>query len=325
MAVYTRPSDTEIRGFLAARGVDPEARVEGIPAGSVNTNLAVVEPAGRRLFLRVYEEQGAAGAVAEVAMLARLAARGVPTPPPLGEVGTLAGKPAVLFPWREGGMRCQASVTAEDTRRVGAALAKVHEAGAGEARGAGRFGPPELAARLDRIEREAAAELKAAVDVPALRRRLTATAARADELALRLPRGLVHGDLFRDNVLFAPDGSIAALLDFESAFTGVLLFDLMVTVLSWCYGDALDRELASALVAGYGSVRPLVAAERDTEALFVHASLAALRFTITRITDYAMRPGPDRVMKDWRRFAARLAAIEARRPEGLARVLFGGG
>lgn len=322
MAVFTQVPQHEIEAFLAARGIDPRSRAVGVPAGSVNTNLAVTEagPSGRRLFLRVYEEQGPAGAAAEVAMLGRLAAAGVPTPPPLGTIGTLAGKPAVVFPWRDGGMRCQASVTADDVRRVGEALARVHVAGAGEERGEGRFGAPELRLRLDRIEEEAEPEL--ALEAGPLRATLERLTERRAALAPSLPRGLVHGDLFRDNVLFAPDGSIAALLDFESAFTGPFLFDVAVTVLSWCVGDTLDPALARALVGGYTSVRPLAPAERAPEALYVESCFAALRFTVTRITDYAMRPAGGRVMKDWRRFAGRLATLETMGPEGLAAALF---
>ena len=123
-----------------------------------------------------------------------------------------------------------------------------------------------------------------------------------------MPRGLIHGDLFRDNVLWA-GGWIVALLDFESASEGVFAYDLMVTVLAWCFGDGLDLTLMRALIAGYERVRPLSAEERA--GLVAEGCAAALRFTITRITDYAMRvtDGP-RVIKDWRRFERRLAQLE---------------
>src|SRR5678815_5685700 len=121
-------------------------------------------------------------------------------------------------------------------------------------------------------------------------------------------RDSVHGDLFRDNVLWAGD-AVAALLDFESAFRGPLVYDLAVLVLSWCYGDAFEPDLARAMVRGYESVRPLTAQEK--RALYTETRFGALRFTITRITDYAMRGGEGRVMKDWRRFLARTDALEA--------------
>jgi homoserine kinase type II len=92
-----------------------------------------------------------------------------------------------------------------------------------------------------------------------LRRALNAWSARRDS---SLPRALIHGDLFRDNVLWN-GAEIAALLDFESASDGVLAYDLMVTVLAWCFGDALDVSLARAMVAGYAEVRALSRAETD--------------------------------------------------------------
>jgi homoserine kinase type II len=218
-------------------------------------------------------------------------------------------------------MRCQASVQEDDVAQVGAALARVHLASIAERfeLGPGRFKTSDLTARLDRIEREAAPELAAVA--PELRRKLVEHDRAASAHALVLPRGLVHGDLFRDNVLFDAAGRLVALLDFESAFEGVLLFDVMVTMLSWCFGDDLDARLVRALVAGYEAVRPLEAVEREADALYTQACLVALRFTVTRITDYAMRGGEGRVLKDWRRFAQRLARLEELGPQRLAATL----
>jgi homoserine kinase type II len=131
----------------------------------------------------------------------------------------------------------------------------------------------------------------------------------------------VHGDLFRDNVLWGDEGELAALLDFESASDGVLAYDLAVTLLAWCFGDTLSSPLARAMVAGYEAERPLAVAERA--GMLAEACVAALRFTITRVTDYAMRvvTGP-RVLKDYRRFLARLDALEALGPSGLSRALW---
>ena len=317
MAVLTPISDAEARAFLSAFDAGELVRLRGIAAGSVNSNFALETTRGP-YFLRVYEEQGHDGAVAEAALLEHLARAGVPTPAPLAmrdgsRIGELRGKSSALFPWREGTMRCQAGVTGEDARRVGAALAAVHRAGAHGLGAApvSRFQESQLVERLDRIAKDAAPEL--AREALPLRAKLAAWSARRDPM---LPRGLIHGDLFRDNVLWNDAGTVAALLDFESASDGVLAYDLMVTALAWCVGDALDTALLGALVAGYESVRPLTPPERA--GLLAEACAAALRFAITRITDYAMRvtEGP-RVIKDWRRFAMRLAALEALGQEGL--------
>ncbi len=323
----SRPSTTKTRvpcarlsDCLAPQGI------EGIAGGSVNSNFALRTPAGR-VFCRLYEERDLEGAEREAAMLGRLAAAGVPTPAPLartcasasggGFVLVVRGKPAALFPWRDGHIRCQASVTAEDASRVGEALARVHEAGGSEVAEASRFGLPDLRVRLDRIARSGDALF--APLAPRLRTLLEDTQASRDPA---LPSGLIHGDLFRDNVLWEGP-RLSALLDFESACQGTYAYDLMVTVLSWCFGDDLDPRLASAMRAGYERVRPLTAAER--RGLYAEARFAALRFTVTRITDYAMRTGAagPRVVKDWGRFMKRFEKLEALGSDGFQAVLLG--
>jgi homoserine kinase type II len=321
MAVLTAVKDADARALLSAYGQGELRRLEGIAGGSVNSNYAL-DTTGGRFFLRLYEERSVSGAEAEAAMLERLATAGVPTPAPLRRtdgphISVLHGKPAALFPWRDGHMRCQAAVSSADARRMGEGLARVHVAGAKEMCDKGRFCLPDLLGRLDRIA--AAGDARFAPLVAPLRKRLTGTHAERDP---SLPGGLIHGDLFRDNVLWdTRSGEIAALLDFESACEGTYSYDLMVTVLSWCYGEHLEPELCRAMREGYETIRPLSAAER--RGLLAEGCFAALRFTVTRITDYAMRTdaqGP-RVVKDWRRFLKRFETLEALGPDGLHNVL----
>jgi len=319
VAVLTPLDDVDARALCAAFGLPAPRKIEGIAGGSVNSNFALHTAAGK-VFCRLYEEQDLAGAQREAALLGRLSAAGVPTPAPLprasgGFVLVVRRKPAALFPWRDGNIRCQASVTPADARLVGEALARVHEAGRGEVAPVSRFGLTELLARLGRIEHSGDARF--VPFVPRLRASLQAV---HDSRDPSLPSGLVHGDLFRDNVLW--DGPVlTALLDFESACLGTYAYDLMVTVLSWCFGDDLDPGLASAMRAGYESVRPLTDGERA--GLHAEACFGALRFTVTRITDYAMRTGAagPRVVKDWQRFMKRFEKLQALGPEGLQAVL----
>jgi homoserine kinase type II len=328
VAVLTAIDDDDARALCEAFGLPAPQGIEGIAGGSVNSNFALRTPVGR-VFCRLYEERDLPGAEREAAMLGRLADAGVPTPAPLARVSAsggaggggfvlvVRGKPAALFPWRDGHIRCQASVTPEDAARVGEALARVHQAGRLEVAEPSRFGLAELLGRLDRIE--ASGDARFAPLAPRLRTLLEDTQASRD---LALPSGLIHGDLFRDNVLW--DGPrLSALLDFESACLGTYAYDLMVTVLSWCFGDDLDARLASAMRAGYERVRPLTPAER--RGMHAEASFAALRFTVTRITDYAMRSGAagPRVIKDWERFMKRFEKLEALRSDGFQVLLDG--
>lgn len=314
MAILTVPSEAELRAFVDAYDLGPLGSHEGIEAGTVNTSYRL-ELGDRRWFLRIYEEQGADGAAREAELLGHLAAAGVPTPTPAvardgRRTRTLAGKPAALFPWVDGQMVCTRGVTPAHGRAVGAALARVHLAGPppGRPLGGGRFGPAEIIARCDRVA--ASRDASARAEAEPLREAVRAVAARRRKVA----SGLVHGDLFRDNVLW--DGSrIAALLDFESAHEGPFVFDLAVTILSWSFGSSFDASIARAIVDGYRSVREPDEVERV--AFFDEAILACLRFTVTRITDDAIRVG-----KRWQRFVARREALLAMGPAGV-REAFG--
>jgi homoserine kinase type II len=210
-------------------------------------------------------------------------------------------------------------VTAAHVASVGRALGRTHLAGSPLAPryGVGRFRVEDLRERIVRVE--GADDSRISSLAPALKKNLEAIeAARAPDL----PRGLAHGDLFRDNVLFMPDEKIPevlALLDFESAFEGVLIFDVMVTMLAWCVGDAIDFDLARALVDGYQSVRRLEASEKKYA--FQEARFASLRFWITRVTDYAMRLGFGNG-RDPGRFEMRLRQLETMGPEKFEAELF---
>jgi homoserine kinase type II len=307
MALITPWPLEAARPTLAGYGIELAA-IEPLAGGSVNSNFRLTTAGGRRLFARIYEEQGAEGARAELALVGELARAGVPTPAPLerrsgGALCEHGAKPVAVFPWVDGTMRCQAAVTAEDCRRLGRALATVHQAPV-ERIPEGRFGPAALEARLDRIEREAPGELAAAAG--RIRDRLGHYAALRDAT---LPAGLIHGDLFRDNVLWQ-GSELVALIDFESASRGPYLYDLLVCAQAWCFSDRFEPELVQALISGYHAVRSL--SEPELAAAPVEAALGALRFAITRITDYSLRAPPGAPpLRDFRRFLARLAAIEA--------------
>lgn len=293
------------------------ARVAPVQGGSVNSNFRLETAAGHAVFARVYEEQAPAGATQELAILATLARAGVPTPEPMlrGDGSVLdehRGKPVALFPWVEGEILCQARVRPEHTRAVGEALARVHLARIDRAP-EGRFERADLEARLTRAAEQDPAFGPVTREIS---QRLAAVTARRDA---SLPAGLVHGDLFRDNVLWQ-DGRIAALIDFESACRGAYVYDLMVCVHAWSFGDRFDTGLVRAMLTGYHAVRRLSPAE--VAALPVEGALGALRFATTRITDYSLRAAAGAApLRDYRRFLARLAEIEAGALDSVCRAL----
>jgi homoserine kinase type II len=285
------------------------ASVEALDLGSVNSNFRCVTTDGAHYFCRIYEEQGVAGAEAELLLLRELSDAGVPVALPVPRLSGDAvaihdGKAVSVYPWLIGVHLCNALVTPDRTRLLGAALARVHSATPRlSALPSGRFGAEGVRQRLLSIEQDTD---RFNDEVALLRSKLE------HYLALRedsLPQGLIHGDLFRDNVLWREE-TLLALLDFESASRGTFVYDIAVCLWAWCYTDALRLDCARAFLDGYQSVRPLQQQEKG--ALHIEGALACVRFATTRIRDFAMRTAPgDKPGRDFRRFLQRLADLEA--------------
>jgi homoserine kinase type II len=316
MATFTSlgPSDGSLIAERHSLGAC--LRITPIPAGTVNSNYFLETTSGR-VFVRLYEQQEVDGVAYEWALLDHLASRRVPLPrrivgPNPGEL-RVAGRPVAVFEAVTGDDLCQALVTEGRVRQVGAALARASFASRDfPIRREGRFtfadierllavasdaGRPELAAPIARL-RHLHAELSAS--------------------APELPRGVVHGDLFRDNVLWQND-VLVALLDWESASDGVLIYDLAVTLLAWCCGSAFDWSLARALVAGYQSERTID--EREWEGLHWALRVGCLRFATTRLVDVYLKDRYPPGYKSYERFLLRLDAVEQHTPASLAALL----
>lgn len=314
MAILTELTFVEGERLLKAYGLKL-IKLTPLAAGSVNSNFFLDVEGDRRLFGRLYEEQGIVGAELEVRLNQALVAHGVPVASPLL---TSAGnpcawhapasgpeKPFSLSEYVPGEIVCHKRVTPALANSVGRALASVHQAPLGGLLlPEGRFTRDALRVRLERVRASGRESLLA--DVQFLE-------AIIDELAeLRdpsLPSGLVHGDLFRDNVLVAGD-QVKALLDFESACRGPFVYDLIVTILAFCYGDELRMDLARAMVHGYQSGRP--PEEAELRALETEARFACARFAVTRLTDFSLRvPEGTTPVRDYRRFLERMRAVDA--------------
>lgn len=312
MALLTTLSEAEASRLLHSYGLGLMS-LRPLAAGSVNSNFFIEastqEGQTRSLFARIYEEQEPSGAAFEVRVNQRLAGAGIPVARPIftqeGEPLVMSGaKPFALFTRIEGEVLCLQRVSKQVARSVGRALAQVHLAPLGDLElFPSRFGFAEMRQRLDLVE--AAHRPSLQQDVAELRRRVDHLESTRSS---NLPSGLIHGDLFRDNVLIRDD-EVAALLDFESASHGPFVYDLLVTLLAWCFRDELDAALAAAMVDGYCSVRPLE--EREWAALVTEGSVACVRFATTRMTDFSLRvPEGSPPLRDYRRFFDRLSALE---------------
>lgn len=313
MACLTTLAAEEARDLASEYGLNLVS-FEALEAGSVNSNFRFNCESGP-VFARIYEEQGMAGAQAELQLLRELGNQGASVSPPLRRLDGMAaslvrGKPFSLYPWVVGEWLCHQRLTLTHCRLLGEALARVHVASpALSALPSGRFGLPQIRQRLAFV-RAQAPEFTSSADF--IESGIQRYEREADS---GLPKGLIHGDLFRDNVLWrldTPEGApeIAALLDFESASIGVFIYDVMVCVLSWCFTSDLDEERVHALLDGYESVRRLSATERA--ATTCEGMAVCLRFATTRITDFAMRtPAGEKPKRDFQRFLQRYAALDA--------------
>ncbi|HUS65450.1 MAG TPA: homoserine kinase [Kofleriaceae bacterium] len=316
----TRLEDGDVRALVDAFGLPAVTAWGEVAAGTINSNHWV-EAGGRRWFLRVNEGKREEDVRYEAELVVALADAGVRTPRP---ATTPAGAPLVahrgrwvsLFPWVPGVHRGAADVTPADAAAVGAALAQLHRAGLPLASRFARDGiytTAHIAARVDAIASDPRASGDAAVAhaVAIARDELAWLAERAAERAAA-PRGVIHGDLFRDNVLFE-GGELVALLDFEQASSGSLLYDVAVCINAWCYGDTFDPALVRAMWRGYTEGRVM----HEERALFIELRAAAMRFMVTRITDVHL-PGVALPGKGFDRFQARLEAWRALGAAGLA-------
>jgi homoserine kinase type II len=280
MSVFTRVTPEELSAWLKRYAIGTLADLQGIAAGIENTNYFVTTSHGR-FVLTLFERLSAADLPFYINLMAHLARHGIPCPAPIADrsdkyLGTLNGKPATVVTCLPG-----APLTAPGTGhcgQVGAMLGDMHLAGRSYT---GKLENP----RGPRWWREAATAVEPFLD--GARRDLLGSELefQASYRALELPRGPVHADLFRDNVLF--DGErIGGVIDFYFAGIDAFLFDVAVAVNDWCVGPAgeIDPERARPLLAAYRRVRDFTEGEREAWPVMLRA--AALRFWLSRLYDF---------------------------------------
>ena len=289
MSVFTPVTELELADWLKHYSVGALGELQPIAAGIENTNYFVTTPQGRYV-LTLFEKLGTKELPFYLNLMAHLARHGIPCPAPIANLsdkylGELNGKPAALVT-RLPGKSIMHPGRAE-CGQVGALLARMHLAG--------RSYPGFLEnPRGPRWWRETAPLVRPFLDAG----RQALLDAELVFLGLHrfpdLPRGPVHGDLFRDNALFDA-GRLSAVFDFYFAGVDVFLFDVAVCANDWCLANpaddcALDPPLISAFLIEYAAVRPFTSSEREAWPTLLRA--AALRFWLSRLFDfYLPRPG----------------------------------
>ena len=306
MALRTPLDEGEARTLTEAYGLSFES-IEPLPAlGTVNSNFRL-RASARTWFLRLNEGKREQDVAGEVALVERLRTHGMPTPEIVRALDgraivPAAGRPATLFPWIEGREAHPDAKEPASVALVGAALGRLHRAGWGmraDELPRNYYSLDELERRLESF----ADDLRVADIVPALRYELDRARRRRPSVT-----GLIHQDLFPDNVLVDSQGALLAVLDFEQATHGLLIYDVAVALNAWCWtGSRIHKPAADSVLLAYEAVRPLDHSERSR--LVDEARLAAARFAITRITDVFLPEGVDpdlRKRKDFREYIRRL-------------------
>lgn len=305
MAVYTDIPDDELAGFVARYDIGDLLSAKGIAEGVENSNYLLHTTAGNYI-LTLYEKRVAeADLPFFLGLMEHLADRGISCPVPVhardgAVLHRLAGRPAAIVTFLEG-MWVKKPQPAH-CLQLGEALARLHLAGAdfemerpnalslaGWRKLAAEAGP-----RADTISEGLGGLIEA---------ELAHLAAHWPE---GLPKGIIHADLFPDNVFFI-GGKLSGLIDFYFACTDFLAYDIAICLNAWCFeaDDSFNVTKGRALLAGYNRVRPLEGAE--AAALPVLARGAALRFLLTRLVDWLDGPKDALVKpKDPREYLRRL-------------------
>ena len=284
MAVYTEVSDEDLARFIASYGVGALLSYKGIAEGVENTNYLLHTEKGP-FFLTLYEKRVAPSDLPFfLGLMEHLANAGLTCPTPVHDaegrtLRTLAGRPAALVTFLEGVWlrRPQPRHCLE----VGKALARLHLAGRGfagrRANALGLSGWRPLFERFKPQADDVAPGLAATIEQE------------LDDLEAHWPTGLavgvIHADLFPDNVFFLGD-RLSGLIDFYFACNDAFAYDIAVTLNAWCFESdhTFNMTKSQALLRGYQSLRPL--APEESAALPLLARGAALRFLLTRAYDW---------------------------------------
>jgi homoserine kinase type II len=288
VAVYTEVSDEALTAFLSAYDIGTLLSYKGIAEGVENTNFFLHTTAGSYI-LTLYEKRVRADDLPFfLNLMEHLAARGLACPEPIRNrsgvaLGELCGRPAVIVSFLEGVAVKRPGL--DHCRALGGALAGLHAAG----RDFGMRRDNNLSVESWGPLFAGAAHQADTVSAGLAERVRRDLAALQSGWPSGLPTGVIHADLFTDNVFFIGD-DLSGLIDFYFACTDAFAYDLAICINAWCFeaDGSFHRDKGAALIAGYEAVRRLD--PQEVAALPILCRGAALRFLLTRLVDWLNVP-----------------------------------
>jgi len=286
MSVFTTVSEDELTGWLRDYSLGDLLELQGIASGIENTNYFVTTRNGR-FVLTFFEKLSADELPFYLNLMAHLSRHGIPCPAPMANrhnqfLGVLNKKPACIVSRLTG--KSTTAPSQAQCEAMGAMLGQMHIAGMSfaqimpNARGA-QWRASTTPQVLPFTNPAQAALLNSEVSL------------HAQQNYLHLPQGLIHADLFRDNVLLTGD-RIGGLIDFYFACTDALLYDVAITVNDWCMNvdGTLNTPLTQTFLRAYHVTRPFLEAEHAAWPRMLRR--AARRFWLARLFDkYLPRDG----------------------------------
>jgi homoserine kinase type II len=321
MAAYTHLTKKDANAIAADYGLPKVLSVRAVREGSVNTHY-LLETVRGKFIVKIDEVKSEIEVKRELDLLLFLRKHGFPCPVPLADrrgrhCRDWNGKQLSVYRYIDGHGVAPDDLSAPQLENIGRVLADLHLITKAYKKGVdSRFS-------FDRV-----AEIYAGVRgrLPHYLKKIVRTLDEELEylqnyLETKLPKGIIHGDLFADNLMLKGE-KVVAVLDFEAAGRGKFIFDLATAVNSLCFENgryALKK--FESLIAGYETLRTLSLAEWD--AFPNELRFSALRFTITRLRDFFLNPVDDqlRVNKDFREFYERLRILRRECDGGMEGLL----
>jgi homoserine kinase type II len=321
MAIYTVLTKRDASKVADEFALGEVTGLAGVKNGSVNTHYVLDTKRGK-FIIKIDEIKGELEVKQELDLLFYLKKQGFPCLQPLkSKTGRhyieLAGKILTVSKYLDGVELPVESLGITHLNTLGNTLANLHLLGRAYKKGIeNRFGFNRIVTVYREARRQLPAHLKHIVRVL------------DDEFSYlenyldnNLPKGIIHGDLFSDNVKFKGN-RLVGVLDFEAACRGKLIYDLATAVNALCFIEGRYRiERFEALISGYESLRPLSLPEWDSFPNELRFS--ALRFTVTRIKDFFLRKADEtqRTYKDYKEFYERLLILRREKSGGMEDIL----